>query len=81
MISQTSSQSMRRMAGRAFITLTLLLGAFSFFVPRVAAQGRASGWQIDCVDCPHTFDKTTDRSLQLDASGHPHIAYGTESLY
>jgi hypothetical protein len=41
----------------------------------------ASDWQVTCVDCPHTFTYTTDRSLRLDSAGHPHIAYGKESLY
>ena len=39
------------------------------------------GWMIECVDCPKYFFKMTDRSLRLDANGHPHIAYGDDHLY
>lgn len=38
-------------------------------------------WQIECVDCPKNFRWMTDRSLQLDAQGHPHLAYGGDHLY
>ena len=41
----------------------------------------ADGWVIECVDCPRQFRDMTDRSLRLDASGHPHIAYGGDHLY
>jgi hypothetical protein len=39
------------------------------------------GWLIECVDCPKYFYKMTDRSLRLDATGYPHIAYGDDHLY
>jgi hypothetical protein len=40
-----------------------------------------STWIIDCVDCPKNFTDMSDRSLQLDNQGHPHIAYGADHLY
>ena len=44
-------------------------------------QPPASDWHIECVDCPRRLVKMTDRSLRLDAAGHPHIAYGGDHLY
>ena len=41
----------------------------------------AGGWQTECVDCPRQFINMTDRSLRLDAEGHPHVAYGGDHLY
>jgi len=38
-------------------------------------------WIIECVDCPKQFYRMTDRSLRLDAAGHPHMAYGEDHLY
>ena len=35
----------------------------------------------ECVDCPKYLSRMTDRSLRLDAGGHPHIAYGGDHLY
>jgi PKD repeat protein len=49
-----------------------------------AANRAAGGWEVECVDCPpppHQFTDMTDRSLKLDAAGHPHIAYGENYLY
>ena len=37
-------------------------------------------WERSCIDCPRTF-ADAKRYLQLDASGHPHIAYGGDHLY
>ena len=65
----------------SLVALALLLGLLAAFSPKVTAQGQPLTWEITCVDCPHSFDKTTDRSLRLDAAGHPHIAYGGQSLY
>lgn len=45
------------------------------------AAGDTDGWVIECVDCPKLFNKMSDRSLRMDAEGHPHIAYGTDHLY
>jgi hypothetical protein len=58
-------------------------------LPRAVAQvngessndSTASGWEIECADCPGDFWYMTDRSLVLDADGHPHIAYGHRYLY
>ena len=47
---------------------------------RSHAEGNAA-WQIECVDCPKSFESMTNRSLALDAEGHPHIAYGVDHLY
>jgi PKD repeat protein len=41
----------------------------------------AGDWSIDCADCPKDISAMSDRSLHLDASGRPHIAYGSENLY
>ena len=46
-----------------------------------ATPAAADGWVIECVDCPKYFTDMTDRSLQLDAEGHPHMAYGCDHLY
>lgn len=56
--------------------LTPLLGLLAF----QATPARADGWVIECVDCPpESLSSMTDRSLQLDDAGHPHIAYGGEN--
>ena len=57
--------------------LTLLLAPLAFH----ATPAVADGWVIECVDCPKQFLRMTDRSLRLDAEGHPHIAYGKDHLY
>ncbi len=46
-----------------------------------AAPVHAEYWIIECVDCPKSFYGMSDRSLVLDAAGHPHIAYGGDHLY
>ena len=48
---------------------------------RDTAHPHALLWHIERVDAPKWFEKMTDRSLALDASGHPHIAYGADHLY
>jgi PKD repeat protein len=45
------------------------------------ANSAADAWTIECVDCPKYFAEMSDRSLRLDAEGHPHIAYGSDRLY
>jgi regulation of enolase protein 1 (concanavalin A-like superfamily) len=60
------------------LVLALLLGSF---LALQAAPAAADGWVIECVDCPRQFSNMTDRSLRLDAEGHPHVAYGEEHLY
>jgi hypothetical protein len=67
---------------RKALLLSLVL-AF-LLTPLLALQetpAAADGWVIECVDCPPQFLAMTDRSLQLDAEGHPHIAYGGGHLY
>ena len=46
-----------------------------------AAHPSAMTWHIERVDAPKWFYDMTDRSLRLDAAGHPHIAYGADHLY
>ena len=46
-----------------------------------AAHSSALTWHIEYVDAPSRFRDMTDRSLRLDAAGHPHIAYGADHLY
>lgn len=49
---------------------------------RSTAQSQTSNvWHIARVDAPKYFRYMTDRSLRLDAAGHPHIAYGSDNLY
>jgi hypothetical protein len=40
-----------------------------------------SDWLTECIDCPKRFNQMTEHNLQLDSSGHPHIAYGGDHLY
>jgi len=40
-----------------------------------------AAWTSEYVDAPKSFTQMTDRSLVLDSSGHPHIAYGWDHLY
>ena len=64
---------------RKALSLSLVL-AF-LLTPLLALQATpaaADGWVIECVDCPKQFG---GGSLQLDAEGHPHIAYGGDHLY
>ena len=44
-------------------------------------SGTSDGWVIECVDFSKLFSEMTDRSLRLDAAGHPHVAYGGDRLY
>ncbi len=46
-----------------------------------AAHPSAMTWHIERMDAPKWFYDMTDRSLRLDAAGHPHIAYGADHLY
>ena len=41
-------------------------------------------WKTECVDCPPVFSSVsglTERSLQIDAAGMPHIAFGFNNLF
>ncbi len=60
------------------LVLAFLLGPF---LGLQVTPASADGWVIECVDCPKKFSEMTDRSLRLDAAGHPHIAYGRDHLY
>jgi len=60
------------------LVLAFLLGPLLALQP---APASADGWVIECVDCPKQFNNMTNRSLALDAEGHPHIAYGGDGLY
>jgi uncharacterized repeat protein (TIGR01451 family) len=48
---------------------------------RVTEPVATSAWTLECVDCPKNFNNLQERSLRLDANGHPHIAYGGDYLY
>lgn len=45
------------------------------------AGNAATQWDIQCADCPKRFWGMSDRSLRLDAAGHPHVVYGADHLY
>ncbi|MGC9025187.1 MAG: PKD domain-containing protein, partial [Chloroflexia bacterium] len=47
----------------------------------MAATTTPSNWTIEPVDVGKQFDRMGDRSLVLDTSNHPHIAYGGKNLY
>jgi hypothetical protein len=61
---------------RFFVLAVVLSLAAAWAVPAYADR-----WIIECVDCPKSFYGMSDRSLALDAAGHPHIAYGGNHLY
>ena len=66
------------------VKFLLQLGILAMLLAPLALQATpagADGWVIECVDCPNQFWGMTDRSLRLDAAGHPHIAYGKDHLY
>jgi hypothetical protein len=50
-------------------------------VPVGIRSPAADGWEAACVDCPPWFQNMSDRSLQVDGEGHPHIAFGGDHLY
>jgi hypothetical protein len=58
-------------------------------IPPASAGGRSTGplpdtagtWTTACLDCTKIFYPMSDRSLALDAGGHPHIAFGGNRLY
>lgn len=45
------------------------------------AHPTSFNWQTERVDAPKIFSNMGPHSLALDASGHPHIAYGGDHLY
>jgi hypothetical protein len=46
-----------------------------------ATQTYTDEWHVECVDYTKQFRQLTDRSVQLDSEGYPHIAYGGKHLY
>ncbi len=56
----------------------LLLPATAMLLIPVASTG---SWIVAGVDCPKFFGDMTDRSIAVDASGCPHMAYGKDHLY
>ena len=44
------------------------------------APAHADRWVIECVECKQTYYSGTDRSLQTDADGNLHLAYGGDHL-
>jgi hypothetical protein len=68
-----------------FVVLALsTLGISQAGAPQAAEKlaGRAAlTWNLQRVDAPKQFFERGDRSLRLDADGHPHIAYGGDFLY
>ena len=54
-------------------TLTLL----SLLCPPLLAQT----WEIEVLDNGRQLSDVTDRSMRVDALGHPHIAYGCNGLH
>jgi hypothetical protein len=45
------------------------------------APNVSPAWTVQRVDAPKRFEQMEDRSLALDAAGHPHLAYGGDFLY
>ncbi len=79
----SEQQNAWRSAGQRFLwslaTLLLCLSVGLLIPPAVPT--RADSWVIECADCAKTFRDMGDRSMQLDADGYPHIAYGEDHLY
>lgn len=46
-----------------------------------AAAAVHDHWERECVDCPASFGRVSDRSLQVDGAGHTHIVYGADHAY
>ncbi len=61
----------------AVIFFSALLISCIGFVSDMAGQE----WILECVDCPKQFWEMSDRCMRFDASGFPHIAYGSDHLY
>lgn len=62
------------------IVIALLLALLPGLAAPPVACAQDGAWTVECVDCPQSFAYMTDRSLRLDAGGHPHIAYGENGL-
>ncbi len=46
-----------------------------------SSQTASDAWIIECADCPRQFNELSNRTLKLDLSGNPHIAYAGKGLY
>jgi hypothetical protein len=81
--SGSAARAVRGWVARRALALVVAwaLGPLLGLLLPAPGPARADGWVIECVDCPKDFDGLTDRSLRLDAEGHPHIAYGQDHLY
>ncbi len=60
----------------ACLALALFLGVAGWLLAWPAPSARAGGWVTQCADCPKMLATKTDRSLRLDAAGHPHLVFG-----
>ncbi len=49
--------------------------------PSPAAAPPPLVWAVEAVDRAKLFRNMEDRSLALDAAGHPHVAYGDDNLF
>jgi len=83
---------MRRIACLALLLLFLAAGCGEVpaalpgpvleAAPEPAAYVQVSStWMIERADAPKLFSAIGQRSLTLDAGGHPHVAYGEDRLY
>ena len=65
--------------------LALLIPWLLALAPGVGAgapdQAPGLVWRSECVDCPVSVFQIGDRSLALDAAGHPHVVYAGDRLY
>ena len=61
---------------RIALSLWVMLG----LVTPIGAAGLIWGGD-GCVDCPAVAFRIGDRSLALDAAGHPHVVYAGDALY
>ncbi len=81
--------TIKRIGARTGLFLLLLL-ILPVFLNPVRAQGpersadettNLSGFITTMVERSKKFEDVGDRSLALDAAGHPHIAFGSDHLY
>jgi hypothetical protein len=74
-------RSLRHPVVLAGLVLGLTLGVSHAAAPPPAGPASELSWTIQRADAPKSFFGMDDRSLRLDADGHPHIAYGGDALY
>ncbi|MEJ2211475.1 MAG: hypothetical protein P8129_20895 [Anaerolineae bacterium] len=80
-MANPASKRLEILARRGLAVLCLVLALLSGTILSGGRPVAADGWVVECVDCPHYFDRLTDHSLRLDDAGHPHVAYGEDHLY